>query len=353
MARRYVVAGAPCSGKSTFVRAHAEARDLIYDYDSVHMALSGRPSHDHDAQIRPFVLAARDGVYGELEVRTEQAAWVITSTRKTTDLEGLRDRLGAEVVVLMVDREEAHRRCALDGRPEAWHGYIDRWFDEGDIVADAWPVPALKAAGGARGMNRKEFRAPIALKTGEGEEGTFEAVFATFNVIDRDGDVIKPEAFTEGQRVRIAAWGHNWGVLPVGDGVLSADEETARVKGRFFTDTEGGRETYRTVKNLGPLQEWSFGFDILKSAEGEFEGERVRYLESLDVYEVSPVMLGAGIGTRTTGIKSSAADAEGASADADDDADGSEGEAGDGNPSGGEAELVRIGFDLDLMELAD
>lgn len=194
--------------------------------------------------------------------------------------------------------------------------------------------------------NRKEFRAPIALKETDGQEGTFEAVFATFNVIDRDGDVTKPGAFRDGQKVRISAWGHNWGVLPVGKGVIHADEEKAWVEGRFFLDTEGGLDTYRTVKGLEELQEWSYGFDILKGTEGEFEGERVRYLEALDVYEVSPVMLGAGIGTRTTGIK-------GAAGDADNDADGSEGEGGDTNPSGGEAERTRAQLDLDLLEFEE
>lgn len=196
---------------------------------------------------------------------------------------------------------------------------------------------------------RKEFRAPIALKETDGQEGAFEAVFATFNVVDRDGDVTKPGAFKDGQKVRISAWGHNWGVLPVGKGVIHADEEQAWVDGRFFLDTEGGMDTYRTVRGLEELQEWSYGFDIEKSAEGEFDGKRVRYLEALNVYEVSPVMLGAGIGTRTTGIKGSVGGAVGTGADAGDDADGSEGEAGDGNPSGREAELVRIGLDLDLM----
>lgn len=189
---------------------------------------------------------------------------------------------------------------------------------------------------------RKEFRAPIELKSGEGEEGTFEAIFATLNVVDRDGDVIKPGAFTENQKVRISAWGHNWHDLPVGRGQIHADKEKAWVDGRFFLDTAPGLETYKTVKNLDELQEWSFGFDILESSYGKEDDRDVRYLESLDVYEVSPVMLGAGIGTRTTGIKSSAADAEGASADAEGDADGSEGEAGDGNPSGREAERVRL-----------
>jgi HK97 family phage prohead protease len=195
---------------------------------------------------------------------------------------------------------------------------------------------------------RKEFRAPIALKEADGQEGTFEAVFATFNVVDRDGDVTKPGAFRDGQKVRISAWGHNWGVLPVGKGVIHADDEKAWVDGGFFLNTEGGLDTYRTVKGLEELQEWSYGFDILNSSEGEFDGERVRYLESLDVYEVSPVMLGAGIGTRTTGIKGATEGADGA--DADDDADGSEGEAGDGNPSGGEAELVRLQRDRFLIE---
>lgn len=342
MAKRYVVAGAPCSGKSTFVRAHAQPGDLIYDYDAVHMALSGRASHDHDPGIRPFVLAARDGVYGELEQRSEQAAWIITSTRRTSDLMALKERFGAEVVLLAVEREEAHRRCDADRRPEAWHGYIDRWFDEGDIEAEAWPMPAVKGRASEMG-NRKEFRAPIELKEADGQEGTFEAVFATFNVIDLDGDVTKPGAFRDGQKVRISAWGHNWGDLPVGKGVIHADEEKAWVEGRFFLDTSPGADTYRTVKGLEELQEWSYGFDILKSGQGEFEGEQVRFLEALDVYEVSPVMLGAGIGTRTTGIK-------GAAGDADDDADGSEGEAGDGNPSGREAELVRMRRDRFLIE---
>jgi len=190
---------------------------------------------------------------------------------------------------------------------------------------------------------KKTFRAPIALKEHDGEQGTFTAVFATFNVIDSDGDVTSPGAFADGQRVRISAWGHNWGDLPVGKGVIHADEQRAWVEGRFFLDTSQGADTYKTVKGLEELQEWSYGFNILKSSEGDFDGDRVRYLESLDVYEVSPVMLGAGIGTRTTGIKG-AADG--------DDANGSEGEAGDGNPSGGEAEaLARLERDRKWIEM--
>ena len=188
---------------------------------------------------------------------------------------------------------------------------------------------------------KKSFAAPISLKAHDGEEGTFEAIFATFDVVDRDGDVTLPGAFVDGQKVRISAWGHNWRDLPVGAGVIHADQEKAWVDGRFFLDTQAGTETYRTVKGLQELQEWSYGFDILKSSEGQFDGKRVRFLESLDVYEVSPVMLGAGIGTGTSAIK-------GADDDTASDGDGA---PESGPDQSGEAERVRLQCELDLLEV--
>lgn len=153
-------------------------------------------------------------------------------------------------------------------------------------------------------MERKTFRGKLTLKAADnGGGGEFTAVFATLGVKDLDGDVTIPGAFQEGQEVRIARWGHNWGDLPVGKGTIHADEKEAWVEGQFFLDTQGGQEHYKTVKALGDLQEWSYGFDILEDEPGEVNGEPVRFLKSLDVFEVSPVLLGAGIDTRTEAIK--------------------------------------------------
>lgn len=151
-------------------------------------------------------------------------------------------------------------------------------------------------------MERKALT--IEFKDGESGEGQFSATFSSFHVVDRDGDVTMPGAFTEGQAVRIAQWGHNWGALPVGKGVIHADDNRAWVDGAFFLDTTHGTDAYKTVKNLGELQEWSYGFDVKRRREGEFNGQPVRFLEEIEVFEVSPVMLGAGIGTRTDAIKS-------------------------------------------------
>ncbi len=152
-------------------------------------------------------------------------------------------------------------------------------------------------------MESKQFRAAIELKADPAAPGQFVATFATLNVIDKDGDVTLPGAFQDGQPVRISAWGHNWGALPVGSGVIHADQEKAWVDGQFFTETAAGKDTYLTVKNLAGLQEWSYGFEVTKQSFGKFAEQDVRFLEGLNTFEVSPVMLGAGVGTGTDAIK--------------------------------------------------
>lgn len=134
-------------------------------------------------------------------------------------------------------------------------------------------------------------------------EGSVVALFSRFNVIDRDGDVTLPGAFQDGAPVRISAWGHRWDQLPVGKGRIVVTEDGAYLDGQFFLNTEAGKETYLTVKNLGELQEWSYGFEVVEAEPGEFEGKPVRFLKRLRVFEVSPVLVGAGIGTQTLVLK--------------------------------------------------
>jgi HK97 family phage prohead protease len=146
----------------------------------------------------------------------------------------------------------------------------------------------------------------------DAEKGRVTAVFSTFGVIDKDGDVTEKGAIKDGTKVRISAYNHgSWqGALPVGKGVIRVDGKEARLEGEFFMNTTHGRDTFETVKALSEdgQQEWSYGFKVRKDAPGEVEGKRVRVLKELDVYEVSPVMIGAGVGTRTLAIKSEATD---------------------------------------------
>lgn len=203
-------------------------------------------------------------------------------------------------------------------------------------------------------MERKTFTG-VTFKA-DGEPGEVSAVFATLGVIDHQGDVTMPGAFTDGEPVRISAWNHGWDSLPVGRGEIRELDGQAVLKGRFFLNTTGGREHYETVKALGELQEWSYGFDILEESFGEYQGRQVRFLRKLKVHEVSPVMLGAGIGTHTTDIKSSEAPSNGANATRENDG-ADEGKAGTpgtaaSTPSGPLPSVVRAQIEIAQIEAA-
>lgn len=141
----------------------------------------------------------------------------------------------------------------------------------------------------------------------DADQGHVSAVFSTFGVVDKDGDVTQKGAIKDGTPVVISAYNHqSWGgALPVGKGHVRVTGDEAHLDGQFFLNTTHGRDTFETVKQLAAegLGEWSYGFDVVDSGRDEVEGKSVRVLKELRVHEVSPVMLGAGNNTRTTGVK--------------------------------------------------
>lgn len=153
-------------------------------------------------------------------------------------------------------------------------------------------------------MDNKQF-SRVEIK--DADKGEVSAVFATFNVIDKDGDVTLPGAFKDGAEAPISAYGHqSWsGALPVGVGRIRTTATEAIFDGKFFLDTTHGRDTFVTVKELArrKLGDWSYGYDSVGDYRGEFKGKQVRFLPEQVVHEVSPVLIGAGVNTRTLATK--------------------------------------------------
>jgi hypothetical protein len=147
---------------------------------------------------------------------------------------------------------------------------------------------------------------PITVK--DESKGEVEAVFATLGVVDRDGDIIRAGAIKNGQKVKMSAYGHDavFGERPAGKGTVVERGDQAVFSGRVFLATRDGQDTFTVLKEMGPDQEWSFGYRVLDSenptAEQKKAGAR-RVITSLDIFEVSPVLEGAGVGTMTTGVK--------------------------------------------------
>ncbi len=143
-------------------------------------------------------------------------------------------------------------------------------------------------------------------------KGEVSAVFATFNTVDADGDYTLSDAFEAGAGVVISAYGHkSWeGALPVGKGTIRVTETEAIMDGQFFLNTTNGRETFDVVKELGLLQEWSYSLHDVVSDRGEVDGRTVNFLRKVRVKETSPVLMGAGVATRTIAAKNAKAWAE-------------------------------------------
>lgn len=146
------------------------------------------------------------------------------------------------------------------------------------------------------------------IKETDDEKGTVLAAFAKLGVKDLDGDLTERGAFGE-QKVRVSSFGHrSWGgELPVGRGRIYEKGDEALAELSFFMDTTHGRDHFRTIKGLGDLGEWSYGFDVAEEAAPDEEQRQqgiVRILKRLVVHEVSPVLRGAGVGTRTLAVKS-------------------------------------------------
>lgn len=140
-------------------------------------------------------------------------------------------------------------------------------------------------------------------KAAEGTRGA-TAVFARFDRgPDAHGDLYAPGAFTDGEPVIVSPWNHTSMsfVPPVGKGTIRAYADRAEATVEFF-DTAAGIEAHRTLRELGALAEWSYGFDILDSEPTTWNDSRARLLKRLHVFEVSPVWQGAGRDTGTLDV---------------------------------------------------
>lgn len=158
---------------------------------------------------------------------------------------------------------------------------------------------------------------PVELK--DPDKGLIRAVLATFDVVDKDGDITRAGFFGDQPDVPIL-WGHDWGMMPLGLANITESEGKAVLDGALNLNTQAGRDALEVLKFQGDAQEWSYGFSILAGgaspledgASGATGDGAIRELHptadggpGAKVAEASPVVVGAGEGTMTVSVKMS------------------------------------------------
>ena len=130
----YYVWGAPCSGKSTFVRENKGNSDLVVDIDLLWQAVTGGALYDKPDALKTPVFALRDSLLDVVKTRAGkwERAWIIEGGARKGDRERRIAALGAEDIFINTDKETCYMRLASDERRvcvrDQWHKYISDWF---------------------------------------------------------------------------------------------------------------------------------------------------------------------------------------------------------------------------------
>ena len=133
----YLVYGAPCSGKSSFVRDNMEQGDLVIDIDNIWECISGCDRYIKPARLNACVFVLRDTLLEQVRYRAGKwlTAWVIGGYPLTAERERLCKSLGAREIFIDTTRDECLQRltecAAVDGRNvDEWTRYISDWFEK-------------------------------------------------------------------------------------------------------------------------------------------------------------------------------------------------------------------------------
>lgn len=130
----YYVYGAPCSGKSTFVRENKGNSDLVVDIDLLWQATTGGMLYEKPDALKTPVFTLRDSLLDVVKTRSGkwERAWIIEGGARKGDRWRRITALGAEDIFINTDKETCLKRLASDEKRihvlDQWRGYIEEWF---------------------------------------------------------------------------------------------------------------------------------------------------------------------------------------------------------------------------------
>lgn len=133
----YLITGASCSGKTSFVRDRLQENDLVVDIDDIWQMVSGQDRYIKPNALKPIVFKIRDELKGLISrgTGTWRNAFIIESLPSKQDRDREADRYKAfnvEVITLDVSKEECIDRLHKNpsGRNiKDYEKYIEEYFN--------------------------------------------------------------------------------------------------------------------------------------------------------------------------------------------------------------------------------
>ena len=130
----YIIYGAPCSGKTSYVRDYKSVDDLVVDLDKIGEALSLTQEYDRPSAILDASIKVRDFLYQMIVDRKvlSSSIWVIAGLPDKQQRESLKQRLNATLIHISTTREECLRRAMRDEKrvdKALQRKVIDKYFN--------------------------------------------------------------------------------------------------------------------------------------------------------------------------------------------------------------------------------
>ena len=287
----HVIIGAPCSGKSTYVRENAKAGDLRVDYDLIAQALGAENSHQAEGIIKQAAFDAREGAIKTALADKDAESWII-HTSPSEDHMKVYEEAGADFVRLDPGYDVCMERAHADERPQQTIDGIEKWYT------------------GKKGRTMDFKKKIYDVKS---DNGTITGYASTWiREPDSYGDIVAPGAFTEcieqikaEGKVLPLLFNHDANNLNAYIGTVYdlKEDEHGLLFTAEFDDTPEGQKA-RNLAMSGRVVKFSFAYDILDQAEITLEdGRKANELRKLNIHEVSLVLYPANPDTSMVEVK--------------------------------------------------
>lgn len=133
----YIITGASCSGKTTFVRERIQEGDIVFDIDDLWQTVSGQARYTKPKQLKPIIFNLRNEIKDAIAkgIGNWRNAYIIESLPLATDRKREVERYKAhnvELITMEATREECLTR--LYNNPSGrnikdYENYINDYFD--------------------------------------------------------------------------------------------------------------------------------------------------------------------------------------------------------------------------------
>lgn len=132
----YLITGASCSGKTSWVKERIQEGDIVVDIDDIWQMVSGQARYNKPNAVKPIVFRIRDELKGLIQrgTGTWRNAYIIESLPSKQDREREADKYKAfnvEIITLDTTKEECLQRLHNnpDGRNiKDYEKYIEEYF---------------------------------------------------------------------------------------------------------------------------------------------------------------------------------------------------------------------------------